>query len=262
VIFTVIVLVMIYEVFFVLIPYQRRIDEERAFLLQTSKLASLGEMSAGIAHEINNPLAIISSSLQLIGRNHTDKDKLERSLDKANRSIDRIAKIISGLKKFSRKSNKLEIESYSLKTLIEESVELASAKSNRHKVDVLYGEMEDFQVDCDETQFSQVLTNLIGNGIDAVSGNENPWVKVSYRVLEDFVQIRIQDSGKGIKAQTVAKLFDPFFTTKQIGKGTGLGLSISKGIIESHGGSLDYELFEGHTSFLITLSRKNSAQAA
>ncbi|MDA8792127.1 ATP-binding protein [Bacteriovoracaceae bacterium] len=107
-------------------------------------------------------------------------------------------------------------------------------------------------------QIEQILINLIVNAIDQNQEKKDSWVKVFYKKEGDFVNLIVQDSGKGIIQDDLTKIFNPFYTTKEIGKGTGLGLSISRGIARDHGGDLNYKLIEGHTAFILSLPLKQT----
>jgi len=242
--------------------FKKEFELERVKLVQSSKLATLGEMAAGVAHEINNPLAIIASGSGIINKYRDNPDKINKVIGKIDRSVDRISKIVNGLRRFSRNSTHLEIKNNSIRALIEECVELTVPKSKRHNIPVRVVEMEDFSICCDEIQIEQILVNLIGNGIDANSGDPNGWVEVSVKMFEGVVQIIVRDSGGGIDGQILDKLFNPFFTTKVVGKGTGLGLSISRGIATAHKGRLEYQHIGGHTAFVLTLPQKVEEYAA
>lgn len=234
---------------------EEQLEQERLKLIQSSKLATLGEMAAGVAHEINNPLAIISGCSSIIAKENTSQNAKENNVIKIKRSIQRITKIVNGLRKFSRTTDEANIEEVSMKKLISESIELTLAKSKRHLVPVKSIIKKDINLIIDEIQIEQIIVNLIGNAIDENSGKDNAWVEIDSRQTEKYEQIIIRDSGKGIEENILEKLFNPFFTTKAVGKGTGLGLSISKGIAIEHGGELEYEFINGHTSFVLSIPK-------
>ena len=213
---------------------QRELEQQRAKLIHTSKLASMGEMSAGIAHEINNPLAIISGATGLLLKSPYDQEKLNIKLESISKACTRIAKIVSGLKKFSRSDQAPNFKTHTLLEIVKESMLLAESKSKQFSTPLSFDETCDADIFCDEVGIEQVLVNLIHNAIDAVKLKEERWVKLSIAVEANTVVLRVMDSGDGISPVIESKLFDPFFTTKIIGEGTGLGLSISKGILDEH----------------------------
>jgi PAS domain S-box-containing protein len=241
---------------------EKELDEERTKLIQTSKLATLGEMAAGVAHEINNPLAIVSSSASVLTK---FKDNPERIMDMAKNikiATERIHKIVKGLKKFSRSADEDTKKVHTLDFILEESLELTRARAKRHNVELKVSPLSSVEIECDDVQISQVLVNLISNAIDAVSGVEEAWVDVTMQEDTHIAQIIVKDSGDGIGFEKLEKIFVPFYTTKEVGKGTGLGLSISKGIVQDHNGDLGYQKLDGHTAFILTLPKHRRSDVA
>jgi C4-dicarboxylate-specific signal transduction histidine kinase len=226
-------------------------------------MKTLGEMSAGIAHEINNPLAIIKGRIDIILEMITSKnltlDEIPDRLKSIDKTVDRIAKIIDGLRSFARDSSQDPMTNTSLKLLLEDSASLCQA---RFKISEVILEMpsvdEEITISCRASQIAQVLVNLLSNAFDAVKDLPEKWIKVSVDVQEEYIEINITDSGPGIAEELRDKILQPFFTTKEIGKGTGLGLSISLGILKAHGGELDLDKDCSHTRFVIKLPRLHS----
>ena len=212
-----------------------KMEEQRAINIQNAKLASLGEMSAGIAHEINNPLSIISANLGLLKKHRNDEEKFNAKILVLEKSVERISKIVSGLKKFSRASVSTELKPKNLADIIHECIFLVEGKSKKHHVPVEVNLETRGRINCDEIEMEQVLINLLNNAIDAVAELSEKWVKVHlFEQGEKFI-LHVIDSGNGISTEVEEKMFHPFFTTKPVGQGTGLGLSIVRGIIENHG---------------------------
>ncbi len=232
-------------------------DRQRSTSQHTSKMTALGEMAAGIAHEINNPLMIISGkaqkSIRSIRDGNFDTEEFKENLEKIVFTSNRIGKIISGLRAFSRNGEKDPLIRVSLKSIITDTCDLCSEKFRQNGVQLSINDFPDQVVKCRSVQISQVLLNLLNNSYDAIQGNAEKWIKISATVKEGHISIRVADSGRGISQEIVDKMMQPFFTTKEIGKGTGLGLSISNGIISDHKGKMYYELSEGNTSFVIEL---------
>jgi PAS domain S-box-containing protein len=216
------------------VQMRKALELERLKVLRTSRLASLGEMSAGIAHEISNPLAIIEGSTNLLTKFLNNPEKLISKIEAIKKSCGRISKIVSGLRKFSRSGDKIELSLHSLSAIAREVLKLTESKSKRHDTSVTMESKTDASVFCNEIEIEQVLINLINNAIDAVKTNPEKWVKVLLFDDNDSVVLRVIDSGSGIPENVRNKLFEPFFTTKKVGEGTGLGLSISKGILDEH----------------------------
>lgn len=239
--------------------YEKELEEERIKLIQSSKMATLGEMAAGIAHEINNPLAIILGCAGLMESGKLDQEKTASSIDRVKKSVERIAKIVDGLRKFSRTTEKVDKKEVQIQQLLAESVTLMEAKSKNNGVKIVNNVKESKTLLIDEIQIEQILVNLISNAIDENSEKPEAWVELNHKSDNNFEQIIVRDSGKGINEETVKKLFNPFYTTKEIGKGTGLGLSISKGIALEHQGDLEYQLLDGHTAFVLKIPKYHGA---
>lgn len=218
--------------------YEEELAIERSKSIQSAKLASLGEMSAGVAHEINNPLAHILGTLPLLGRFKTDEDKFAQKINALIRSSERIEKIVKGLKKFSRTTTTSIRSVQSLNSLVQESIVITESKAKRHSTQIAYAVEENLFISCDPVEIEQVFINLINNAIDAVKELPKRWVRILIETdkmtVPEQIIVRIMDSGPGIPFDIEHKLFQPFFTTKPVGEGTGLGLSIAKGILESH----------------------------
>ncbi len=207
-------------------------------IVQTSKLASLGEMAAGIAHEINNPLAIISGSVGLLKKYIDQPEKLTSKIESIEKSSDRISKIVTGLRKFSRSGDSTQRQLLPVQNIVNEVLILTEAKSKRHHTSVHFECQSDAKIHCDEVEIEQVLVNLINNAIDAVKKRDEKWVKIKLFTDEREVVLQVIDSGLGIPEKIRTKIFDPFFTTKITGEGTGIGLSITKGILDEHKASI------------------------
>jgi C4-dicarboxylate-specific signal transduction histidine kinase len=219
--------------------------------LQNAKLASLGEMAAGIAHEINNPLAIISGNITLIKKFKDDPIKFEAKCETISKSADRISKIVKGLKKFSRSSDGAEYSIKPVSDILNEVILMTDMKSKRHDTPIEFNIQTQANILCDEVEIEQVLINLINNGMDAVQKLPEKWMKVNLFEENNQVVIQLIDSGSGISTDIEQKLFEPFFTTKVVGEGTGLGLSISKGILDEHKASIKLNRTFKNTCFEI-----------
>jgi PAS domain S-box-containing protein len=225
--------------------------EAETKLIQSSRLAALGEMSAGIAHEINNPLAIIAVSTILLDKFKNDPVKFTSKVATIEKAIERISQIVGGLKRFSRCSEGISYDNHSLSAIVRESLILTLMKSQRHNTSVTGDFKTESLIHCNEIQIEQVVINLINNSIDAVKGRDEKWVKILLFEEGLAVVIRVMDSGPGIPENVRAKLFDPFFTTKKVGEGTGLGLSITKGILDEHNATITVVADRPNTCFEI-----------
>lgn len=237
------------------------IQEQQLKLTNSATLSSLGEMAAGIAHEINNPLTIINSSSHLIRKQlkkeAPDLEKIEKVLQDNDRTVLRITKIISGLRNLSRDSSQEEMMPTSISLIFEDVLSLSVDKFRRKGIDFEFDRNEDVlatNLKCRQVQLSQVFINLLNNSLDALEErkDDEKWAKVWFEKETKQLLIHVEDSGPGIPREIADKIFNPFFTTKGVGKGTGIGLSLSKRIIEDHGGTLEL-VRKGNTHFVIKL---------
>ncbi len=253
-------------------------------LVQSEKMASLGQLVAGIAHEINNPVNFINAGVDSLSANIEDikkvldvyhkitpanaaeklreidelKEKVEYKtaimeiytlIESIRNGTNRTTEIIKGLRTFSRLDEDI-LKSADVNEGLDSTLILLHNKyKNRIEIVKEYGKLP--LVECYPGQLNQVFMNLLSNAIDAIEDTGRIMVKTS--VTNGKVKISISDTGHGIPKDNMAKIFDPFFTTKNIGKGTGLGLSISLGIIQKHNGSIDIKSEPGKGSvFIIT----------
>jgi PAS domain S-box-containing protein len=230
---------------------EEAIQTEKAQAVHTAKLASLGEMSAGIAHEINNPLSIIIASLPLLTACKDDQTKLDLKLAIIAKASHRIEKIVNGLRKFSRCSTGVVHKNESLNDLIKDTLVMTETKAKRHSTKISIGSEIEASIVCDGVEIEQVLINLINNGIDAAKGGDERWLKINVIVEKEHIVIQVINSGPMISPEIEQRLFEPFFTTKAVGKGTGLGLSISKRILDSHNATLRLNRSFANTCFEI-----------
>lgn len=243
------------------IEQEKSLEDQKLKLVQASKLASLGEMASGIAHEINNPLSIIKILSSKIQRSISESHKIEdidtTPLQKIDHTIDRIHHIIKGLKNLSRTKKGTESSSCYVRTVIDETIILYTSKFQTDGINFEIDVPENIKVTCDDVQLSQVFINLLNNSYDVVQLLERKWIKITTQTVGNKYYIHILDSGAGIPLQLREKVFEPFFTTKETGKGTGLGLSISQKIIKDHQGELFINTMFENTCFSIVLDIAN-----
>ncbi|MBI4964045.1 MAG: HAMP domain-containing protein [Desulfomonile tiedjei] len=236
---------------------QLRDREEQ--LVQSKKLAALGTMLAGVAHEVNNPLSNISSSCEILLEELDEADReWQRSLlKKVLEQVEKARNIVLNLLEFSR-SKEFNKERSNLKQLVDKTVSLLQAQI---PAGVLVETQADEKVwvDADRQRLEQVFMNLILNAVQAIEGEGT--VKVRVLAAKDgMVSVRIKDTGKGIAEEDLPRIFDPFFTTKDVGKGTGLGLFIAHDIVVRHKGTIRVESAQGKgTTFLVNIPTSESA---
>ena len=227
----------------------QRLETEQ-HLIHASKMATLGEMSTGIAHELNQPLSVIKSSssfcMKKIRKNEAIKDDIFLKLiSKIDNNVDRAEKIINHMRQFARKSE-IKLVRTDVNNVLQRTFEMFNQQLKIHGIDVIWdrnGALPEILADPDRLE--QVFINLVINAKDAIEekwGNQgerredNDRITIITRATDDMVIIEIHDTGTGIQKEAADKLFEPFFTTKEVGKGTGLGLSISYGIVKECSG--------------------------
>lgn len=233
-------------------------------LRSAEKLASIGELAAGVAHEINNPLGTILLYSSMLKEDLAKKvyssqqvDDLKLMIEEANRCKN----IVANLLNFARQ-NKLKITRINICKLLDDIIK--SVKINPNYKDIVF-EIDDSLNECfinaDEDQLRQVFINIVNNSCESMIESQTKILKLTLSNGSDFLNINIKDTGCGIPKENFGKIFTPFFTTKKMGKGTGLGLAISYGIIKMHRGDIQFQSETGEgTSFEITLPKNLRAQ--
>ena len=278
---------------------QREIDERKQLegqLVQSEKLASLGQLAAGVAHEINNPIGFISSNLgtldgyfqqllAMLGAYHTAGQTLPAELAgqlqqlredleldflledipvlirESKEGIARVGQIVRDLKDFSRVDSHQEWQWANLQQGIESTLNIVASEL-KYKADVIkeYQDLPD--IECLPSQINQVIMNLVVNAAQAM-GPERGTITLRTGVQGESAVIEVADTGSGIAPETLQKIFDPFFTTKPVGQGTGLGLSLSYGIVKKHGGDISVSSKPGFgTTFRVQLPLRQTRPAA
>ena len=234
-------------------------------LVQSAKLASLGELVAGIAHELNNPIGFVYSNighlkeysnslLKIIDGESTKDDEdyefIKKDLPKLIQSCEegstRAKEIVIGLRNFSRADEESK-QAFDVNAGLESTLRLLSGEfKNRIELHKEYGELP--QMNGNVNQLKQVFMNILNNACQAVEGHGEIHISTQFVQQDKVIEIRIKDTGIGIPKDQIEKIFDPFYTTKAVGQGTGLGLSITYGIVKSHGGDLAVASQVGHGS--------------
>jgi signal transduction histidine kinase len=217
--------------------------------VQSEKLASVGRLAAGIAHEIGNPIGIILGYIDLIMKGGLTPEEEKDFLTRVEGEISRVNNIIRQLLDFSRTSEEERIR-LSIHSLITDTVEMLKPQTGMNKIAIsLALTAENDNVIADKNQLQQVFLNILINSIDALSEEgdvmEDAQIHVISKNRNGLLELEFIDNGPGISADKVDHIFDPFFTTKDPGKGTGLGLSVCYRIIEALGGTIRAESQEG-----------------
>lgn len=267
------------------------LKEAQAQLVHSAKMTSLGQLVAGVAHELNNPIGFIYSNTTYLKEyseklfkiieevektpDQIDKIKLKYEFDYIHQDLPRLIKscqdgaqrtrdIVLGLRNFSR-IDESQLKEIDIHEALDTTFELLKGEiNNRIKVNRQYESIP--RVFCYASQINQVLMNLLSNSVHAIQGNGQIWISTTALRASEAdvgrVQISIQDSGVGMSAEVIDKIFEPFFTTKEVGKGTGLGLSISYGIIQNHGGDIQVRSQIGvGTEFIVTIPITQKSRA-
>lgn len=239
---------------------EKELNDERIKSSHNAKMASLGEMAAGLAHEVNNPLAIISGYAEALvhyaGKEKPNIKKMEQISIKMLATTHRVAQIIKGLKSFSRNSTNDKYTPVVLSDIIDETLVFCKERFRNSGINLERVENDqNIYVDVRSVEISQVILNCLNNAYDAITclDEENMWIKIIVTKDDKEVTLSIIDGGDGIDHEIAHKILEPFFTTKGVNKGTGLGLSISKNIINKHGGKFEIDHKHKNTKFDITL---------
>jgi len=214
---------------------QQERDKAQSMVLQSAKMASIGQMAAGIGHEINNPLNNILSYSKLLLRGIENKSDLQNDIYSLRHEALRASNIVKGILNFARQVPP-HYESFQVTPFIKESLSLVQQTSKYKNISIRILNMDNIIAQGDRAQLQQVLINLLINAIQA--SEKNGQIVVGIQTHKNTLIISVRDEGSGIDSELLDKIFDPFFTTKSEGQGSGLGLSISLGIMESHQGNL------------------------
>ncbi len=274
-----------------------KLEQAQTQLLQSEKMASIGQLAAGVAHEINNPIGFVYSNLNTLERYLTTmldalekytaideqkipdqdtaqlltqlrkqvdieylKEDLPALMSESRDGITRVKKIVQDLKYFSRVDSSNEWQAANLHAELDSTISIA-VNEIKYKAELIreYGEIP--EVECLPSQLNQVFLNMLVNSSHAIE--DKGTITIRTKQKDDFVIVEISDTGSGISPENIKRIFDPFFTTKAIGKGTGLGLSLSYGIIQKHNGRIDVasEIGKG-TTFAITLPIRHTPNSA
>lgn len=235
--------------------YYKMQMQYKVMLTNSSKLASLGEMAGGMAHEINNPLAVIQLQSDLLKKSLKTNEAAVNRLEDINQALARITKVILNLRHFSRDTSKDPIVEASTKDIVEQTLSFCRARYADQGILIDDQSIGDFQILCRPIQLSQAILNILNNSFESLVSNniEQKKIRITVEKVQDKAIIRIIDNGPGIPQAIISKIFDPFFTTKEIGEGMGLGLSVSLGMIEAQNGTIELDSHNKETCFMIRM---------
>lgn len=238
---------------------------ERQKTLHHARLASLGEMAAGVAHELNNPLSIVAGYLKILQLEWTQKSLTDESFHKlmgaTEKSLDRASQIVQALKNIARDGAQDPLEDLFLSDLVDAALDLFRERLRRHRIALRLMPVPTLTLQGRIVELTQVLLNLLNNAFDAIDGTPDAWITIDFESTADSLRIRVANSGPKLPTYVREKLFTPFYTTKKFGHGTGLGLSISAGIMQKHAGALYLDHDAPHTTFVVQLPLPTKATA-
>ncbi|MGE0633773.1 MAG: ATP-binding protein [Pseudobdellovibrionaceae bacterium] len=240
---------------------EQLIRDQQAKLVASSKLSALGELSAALTHEINNPLGVILGRAEMIKAflqvEKPDLKKIKEMVESVEVTGRRIEKIMQTVRSLSHGGEVEGLQNVTIKDVVDSTLDIVGSriKNNGIQLSVQLHDPEE-KLMCRPTEMFQILTNLMNNAHDAAIGKPNSWIKVITEDSEGGILISILDSGQGIPEEVEKKLFEPFFTTKQVGVGTGLGLTISLTLASRNGARLSYDRNRPNTCFCLWLPLK------
>ena len=223
------------------------------YLAQTEKLASIGQLASGVAHEINNPLEVIRCYSNLIAKGQASDNQLANDIQIIQKHTDHCKAVVEALLNFARVSEPIKIKT-DIHACIEEVLSVLERQMQMERITV----RRDFSdkipmLTVDAQKIRQVLMNFIMNARQAMPDGGEITVRTMLQNKGNWLAIEVADTGPGISDEHLGRIFDPFFTTKEAGKGTGLGLSVSYGIIKQHGGDVEVESALGKGSTFTVL---------
>lgn len=236
---------------------QKQLDDERAKSVYSAKLAAIGEMAGGIAHEINNPLFVLKTKIETLERaliKKQDSEKEIESLIVAKKMVNKITDIIKSLSTISRSSENDPIQSISIQDVLNETLVVCNHRFYLKGIKITQNIKPELpKIVCRPVELGQIFINLLNNAYDALEETMDPEVKIQAEVLEKKVIVTVENNGPCIPGEIREKIFQSFYTTKELGKGTGLGLSISQKLIEKNKGKLYLASDKDLTKFVIEL---------
>lgn len=244
------------------------LEKERALSFHAAKHVSLGQLAGGLAHEINNPLFVVSGKIEIL-KNRLDRmnikdPKIDADFHKIESSISRITKIVAGVLNIANIKLDTQSGSVSMKNIFDNIRELTSEQIESHNIQFKIECETEVVIHSNTSEIAQVVLNLTQNAIDAVSDMETREILLSAQTSEEdgMVRVTLEDSGSGIPREIMNRIWDPFFTTKEVGKGTGLGLSFCKNVAHTLRGNISYSRQGPKTKFIFQFPKQQLNTAA
>ena len=253
---------------------KEQLEEKEKALLQSqanashvNKMAALGEMAGGIAHEINNPIQVVSLIAARVKRRASKSQNtvLEEDMTKIMDTVNRIAQIIDSMRNISRDTVGERTKNVTVSEILNDVINMTAERFRKIGIEFIINipdELKDVVIHCQQIAISQVLINLLNNSYDAVFEQKEKWVQIALRDNRESIEFIVTDCGSGVPANIQERMFEPLFTSKEIGKGTGLGLSLSKSIAEKNRGTLYYNTDSVNTAFVLRLPKQKVVNAS
>lgn len=235
-----------------------KLKEQEVKSLQSERMAFFGKIAGAVAHEINNPLAIIHGSIQLLQRKHSTNQMSPELFLKSSKQMmqatQRISSIVKNIQACSTDSSNETRDLVDISDLVENVAQIFSSLARNQNVNFKFTSPQiRAEIECQPTEISQAILNLLMNARDAVAHALDPTILLETKILGDRVLIRVSNNGPTLNSEMREKIWEPFFSTKAEGKSLGLGLSISKAIVKRHGGSIELDKDRMETSFVILI---------
>jgi signal transduction histidine kinase len=239
---------------------QKIFADQKNRMISSSRMAVLGEISGGIAHEINNPLTVIQARsfqlMQMAEQNVFDAAKVRAAADSISKTGDKIAKIVKSLRAFAHSQENVPVDTVSVLELIQETLDFCKVRFYNHGIELRIAEIPvELEIECRLIQIEEVLLNLFNNAHDAIIDLPQKWIFIEAFDKDEEVEIIVTDSGPGIAESIADNMMMPFFTTKEIGRGMGLGLSIVSDIVNKHHGQISLDRSHTNTRFVLRLPK-------
>lgn len=242
------------------INLKKRLEDSKGRAQESERMAAIGTMSGTFAHEIANPISIISGNVHVLktllkGSPLAKEDpRISTCADKIDHAVVRVSRLIRSLRNLSRNQRETELGEEWVGNIIDDAIGLCEHRLNQYQIELIPRTFaKDLKVVCSRVEISQVLVNLINNACHAMENTPEKKIDIDVQRKGDGIVIKVKDSGTGIPEDIQDKIFDPFFTTKPVDKGTGLGLSTCKRLVESFEGELSFDSSPNGTTFLISL---------
>ena len=235
------------------------LKETSKLMVQAGKMATVGELAASVAHELNNPLQVIQGRTEqldiILQSDNVNQKILARVMGNIHETVERLAETVSGLRNISYNESLEGFTFAPLYKILESAIYQSKGKVSTLKGKIISPESvdESVQIQCHSSQIAQALTNLIHNAAEAIESYDSPWIKLDYETDHTFIKFKVSDCGPGIDEKVAKKIMSPYFSTKKRETNSGLGLNIAKKIAEFHGGRIYIDTDAVNTTFVLEI---------